>query len=154
MSALTKRLSDYLAVLGSVDPDANTADTYTTGWIDMADWHLVGALIQTGTLGSSATIDAKFQQATSDAGAGAKDVTGKAITQLTQAGSDGDKQVVLAVNGNDLDVANQFRYVRLSLTVAAATSDCSAVVLGLFPRHGVASDQDAATVDEIVDFAD
>lgn len=142
--------SDMIAVVGSIDPDANAAATYTTGWVSMADFAWVMAIIQAGTLGASATLDAKLEQATDGSGTGAKDVTGSAITQLTKAGSDDDKQAIIQCCGEDLDLANGFDYVRLSMTVGTATSDCGAVLLGYGARYAPASDSDAATVDEIV----
>jgi hypothetical protein len=78
---LNAKPSELAAVVGVIDPDANSAATTTTGWIDMRDWGSLLAVIMAGVLGSSATLDAKFEQATSSGGAGAKDVTGKAITQ-------------------------------------------------------------------------
>lgn len=142
--------SDRFAVLAAIDPDANAAGTVTTGWIDMADWDNIVAIIMAGDLGSSATLDAKFEQASDSGGTGAKDVTGAAMTQLTQAGTDSNKQVVINLNRADLDFNNGFRFVRLSFTTGTATSDGGAVVLGFDPRYGKGSANDAATVDEIV----
>ncbi len=142
--------SDRVAVVGNIDPDAYGAGSYTTGWIDMSKFLAIMAVVQAGTLGASATLDAKIQQATSAAGAGAKDVTGKAITQLTQAGTDSDKQAVINLFANELDINNGFTHVQLSITVGTATSDAGAIVLGLDPVKDVASANDAATVDEIV----
>mgnify|MGYP005992355113 CR=1 FL=1 len=142
--------SAEVAVLGSIDPDAYTAATYTSGWVDLQDWYKALAIIQAGTLGTSATIDAKIEQATDGSGTGAKDVSGTSITQLTQAGTDSDKQVLINIGTEDLDYNNSFRFVRISLTVGTATSDAGALLLGLSPRYGAANANDAATVDEIV----
>lgn len=139
--------SDRAPVLAVIDPDAYTAATYTSGWVDMSLWGSLQAIVFAGTLGSGATLDAKLEQATSAAGAGAKDITGKAITQLTQAGTDSDKQAVINCQSEDLDVEGGFRYVRLSMTVGNATSDAGGVVLGMDPRY---APTDASTVDEVV----
>jgi len=40
--------------------------------------------------------------------------------------------------------------VRLTISVAAANSDCAALVLGSHPRQGPASERDLASVVEIV----
>jgi hypothetical protein len=66
--------------------------TVTTGWVDDGQVQRSGADLQTGVLGAAATVDAKLQQATSAAGAGAKDIAGKAITQIVKATGD-NKQV-------------------------------------------------------------
>lgn len=142
--------SQIAAVVGAIDPDVYTAGTYTTGWVDMQDFDALMAIVMVGTLGSSATLDAKIEQATDGSGTGAKDVSGTDITQLTQAGTDSDKQAVINVHASDLDFANDFRFARLSITVAVATSDAGGVLLGFTPRYGAASDNDASTVDEIV----
>lgn len=147
---LNAKPSEVAAVVGVIDPDAYAANTYTTGWVDMRDFLAVMAIVTAGDLGSSATLDAKLEQATSSGGAGVKDVTSKAITQLTQAGTDSNKQAVINCRAEELDVDGGFRYVRLSMTVAVATSDCAGLVLGFNPARGPASDTDAATVDEIV----
>lgn len=150
MAQKTLNPSQLTAVLGAIDPDANTAATYTTGWIDMADFQAIMAIVMAGDLGTSATLDAKLEQATDASGTGAKDVTGSDITQLTQAGTDSNKQAIIECWAEDLDLANDYTHVRLSMTVATATSDCAAIVLGSNARYGPASDYDAATVDEIV----
>lgn len=142
--------SEQAAVLGVIDPDATAAGTVTSDWCSMAQFESIMAVVMAGTLGSSATVDAKLEQATDSSGTGAKDVSGSAITQLTQAGSDDDKQVVINCRAADLDVSNGFDHVRLSITVATATSDAGGIVLGFGPRHAPASDNDLASVDEIV----
>lgn len=142
--------ADSVAVVASIDPDAYGASTVTSGWVDVSDFHSIMAVVQAGTLGSSATLDAKLEQATSAAGAGAKDVAGAAITQLTQAGTDSDKQAVISLQTDAIDVDGGFRFIRLSITVGTATSDAGGVVLGVPARVGPASDLNAATVDEVV----
>lgn len=142
--------SDRVAVVANIDPDAYTAGAYSSGWVDMAKFGAIMAIVQAGDLGSSATLDGKLEQATSAAGAGAKDVTGKAITQLTQAGTDSNKQSVINLFADELDINNGFTHARVTITVGTATSDAGAIVLGVDPRKDVASASDAATVDEIV----
>lgn len=146
----TVPLHAVVGVLGAIDPDVYTAGTYETGWISAADFQRFMAVVMAGTLGSSATLDAKIEQASDSSGTGAKDLTGAAITQLTQAGSDSDKQAVICFSSDDLDLANGFTHFRLSMTVATATSDAGAVVLGSNLRIGPVADNDAASVDELV----
>lgn len=142
--------SDRAAVVGVIDPDANAAGAFSTDWIAAKDFHSFLAAVHAGTLGSSATLDFKLEQATDSSGTGAKDITGKAITQLTQAGSDSDKLALINLTPDELDVDNSFTHFRATMTVGTATSDCSAFVLGLDPRYGPASDNDIAAVAEIV----
>lgn len=142
--------SHRAAVVGVIDPDANAAGALSTGWIAMKDFASIMAIVMAGDLGTSATLDAKIEQATDGSGTGAKDVSGKAITQLTQAGTDSNKQAVINCRADEIDIANGFTHARLTMTTATATSDSAAIVLGFDPAYGPASDSDAATVDEIV----
>ena len=75
-------------------------------------------------------------------------MTGKSITQLTQAGTDSDKQAIINVRSEELSA--DYTHVRISLTVGTATSDAGAVFLGVDPRHGPGSGDDLSSVDEIV----
>lgn len=140
--------SDQAVLAAVIDPDVLTAATHTSGWVHMGTYESIQAIVMAGTLGSSATLDAKLEQATDSSGTGAKDITGKAITQLTQAGTDSDKQAIINCRSEELDVANGFDYVRLSITVGTASSDGAGLVLGHYPRYAPATD--AATVDEVV----
>ena len=142
--------SERAAVVGVIDPDANAAGALTSDYVSMGTFHSAMGVVLVGTMGASGTIDAKLVQATDSSGTGVKDITGKAITQLTQAGTDSDKQAIINVRAEELDVANGFNHVAIVLTTAAATSDSAAVLLGLDPRVGPASDNDLASVDEIV----
>lgn len=137
-------------IVGVIDPDAYATGTVTTGWIHAAKFASFLAIVMAGTLGASATIDAKIEQASDSSGTGAKDVTGLAITQLTKAGTDDDKQALINIQQSDLDINNGFDYFRLSMTVGTAASDAGAVVLGFAPRYGAATANDLTSVDEIV----
>jgi len=143
-------LSEEMAVAAVIDPDATAAGTVTSGWVDMGAFESIMAVVMAGTLGSSATLDAKLEQASDSSGTGAKDITGKSITQLTQAGTDSDKQAIINCRATELDIDNSFNHVRLSITVGTATSDAGGLVLGGHARHCPASDNDSSTVDEIV----
>lgn len=137
-------------IVGKIDPDAYSANTYTSGWIDMKDFAGVLAILMVGTMGTNATVDAKFQQATDGSGTGAKDVAGRAITQLTQAGTDdSDKVVTLELVTEDMDRDNSFTHVRFSATNGTAAVDFGALVLGHLPRHGTAVETDLAAVAEV-----
>ena len=78
--------SDRVRVMGIIDPDVYVASTVTTAWLAMEEYAHFLAVVMAGTLGVSATLDAKLEQARDSSGSGVKDITGKAITQLTQAG--------------------------------------------------------------------
>jgi len=139
--------SERAPLVGVIDPQSATT-AKSTGWIKCDQSILFTLLV--GALATSATVDAKVEEAKDASGTSPQDISGKAITQLTQAGTDSDKQAVIELFANDLDINNGFTHVRLSMTVGTATSDAGGIVLGLDPVIDVASANDAATVDEIV----
>lgn len=140
--------SEQFNLVGVIDPDANAAATLLTAWVDAALYPAFLAMISAGDLGANGTIDAKLRQATSAAGAGAKDITGKAITQFTQAGTDySNKQAFINLESEDLDTNNGFHFVALSMTGATATSDYAGYLFGFSPKYGTAH---AASVAETV----
>lgn len=142
--------TELAGIVGTIDPSAQAVGTLTSGWIDASKFQRFMAVVQTGVLGAAATLDAKLEQATDGAGTGAKDVTGKAITQIVKATGD-NKQAVINLNpSEDLDFDNNFDFFRLSMTVAAAASQTSAALVGVHARQGIASDSDDADVVQIV----
>ena len=140
--------SDRATVLAKLDPVSQAAATVTTAWVKASDYYKHLFMLAVGALGASATVDAKLQQATDGSGTGAKDITGAAITQLTKAGSDDNKLVLINLSTGKLDVDNDFDYVRLSVTVATAACLIQALHLGIEPRFGIPSH--IAAVDEVV----
>lgn len=142
--------SEQVAIVGTIDPDANTAAALSTVWIPVKNFMSFMACVMAGTLGSSATLNGKLEQATTVGGSGAKDITGKAITALTDGGTDSDKQAVINLRPEELDVAGGFDHFRLTMTTATATSDSAAWVIGINPMRAPASDHDEGSVDEIV----
>jgi len=137
--------SELLSVLATIDPAAQAAGTVSTSWISLANHHGLLAVIQTGVLGASATLDAKLQQASDATGTGAKDITGKAITQIVKVSGD-NKQVLINAKPEDLDTVNGFGFARLSITVGVASSQTAALVLGLSPRFAPADASNQAAV--------
>ena len=140
--------SDRAPIMGVIDPDAYGAGTVTTAWVSMNDFANAMAIVSVGTMATNSTLNAKIQQATDSSGTGVKDVTGKAITELTAAGTDSDKQVVINISENDLDIDGDFNHIRLSMTVATAASDSGGVLLGFDAAY--APEDDLSSVDEIV----
>ncbi len=94
-------------------------------------------------------MDAKLQQASDSTGAGAKDVSGKAITQIVKATGD-NKQALINLRPDELDVANGFAFVRLSLTVGTAASVAGAQLLGVNSRYASADAFNQAAVVQII----
>lgn len=147
---MNKTPSEVAAVVGNIDPDAYAASTVTTNeYIPLKNFRRFMAIIQAGDIVSTGTIDAKLVSYTNGSGTGAADVTGSAITQLTQAGTDSNKQVVINFDPSKL-AGSAATHFKLSVTMGTAGADLSAVVLGFDPLYAPASDNDTSTVDEIV----
>lgn len=128
-----QRPTDGLAQLATISPVSQAAGTANSGWVSLANFQRALAEIDTGVLGASATVDAKVQQATDSSGTGAKDITGKAITQIVKASGD-NKQAFINLADTDLDVTNGFLFVQLSITVGTATSLVGGSLKGFVPR--------------------
>lgn len=143
------KLSEEIAVLAVIDPDAYTAGTVTSDYVDMTKHPKVMAIVMAGTLGTTAGIDAAIYEATDSSGTGAQAISGKSITALTAVGTDSDKQAIINVREDELDVADDYTHVALVMTVTTATSDAGAIIVGA-ANWKPANNDDLASVDEIV----
>ena len=141
--------SELFSVLATIDPASQAVGTVTTGWISAGNHHSLLALVQSGVLGTGATLDAKLQQASDSSGTGAKDISGKAITQIVKASGD-NKQALINVKPEDLDTVAGFGFVRLAVTVGGAASLTAAQVLGVSPRMLPADASNQAAVAQII----
>lgn len=139
--------TDRNPVAGVIDPANTAAGDVSTGWVSLADYQSVMAILAVGTMSTDSTVDAKIEEAKDDSGTDAQDLTGKAITQLTEAGGDSDSQAIINVRHEEL--SDEFTHVRLTVTVATAASDLAAVALGYDARYEP-QDQ-AASVAEVVE---
>ena len=143
-----QKASEQAAVVATIDPDAYTAAAYTSDWVADGDFHKVMAVLCVGEMQATSTVDLKLQEATDASGTGAQDLSGYAITQLTQAGSDSDKQAIIEIATDAL--SDGFTHVAAVMTVGTAASDAGVTILGVDGRYGPASDSDLASVAEIV----
>lgn len=133
MNNVNLKLSDQVSIVGAVNPQSGASGSAkTSGWIDvrtLGSKRYLGLIIA-GALGAACTLAGKFEQATSNGGAGAKDVAGKAITALTQTPTDqSNKQALINLRPSDLDLDNGFYFIRLNITSTDTTSPTSATSL-------------------------
>lgn len=135
--------SDGVAILATLDPASVGVSTVVTAWVPVQNFHSFLAIINTGVLGAAATLDAKLRQAQDAAGTGAKDIAGKALVQIVKATGD-TKQAMINARASDLDQANGFGWIALSVTIAAAASLFSALLLGFYPRFEPVKDAAAS----------
>lgn len=146
--------SEQLAILADLPPaevSAGTAELGPSGArIDMRDCESVMVIIHVGALGNSATVDAKLLEYKASTGTtDEQEISGKAITQLTQSGDDDSDQVAI-INLRREELSEGYRYVACEIEVGTAASDVSAIAIGIFPSYGPADDHNVDDVAEIV----
>lgn len=146
---INSKLSEALAMVAAISPVSQGVGTANSGWVDVSQLHQILALIEVGVFGASATVDAKFQQATSSGGANAKDVPNKAITQLLAAGGN-NRQAEINMRPQDLDTENGFRWVQLSITVGTAATLIAGAVMAAARFEDAGTLLNAASVAQVV----
>ena len=127
MSYNSANATSLVSTQGLIEPVAG-ASTYVTGYIDAGSCCAWLAVISAGAV--TGTVDAKVQQASDSSGTGVKDLSGSDITQLTAAGS-----ALIQFKAEDLDLANDFTHVRLSITTSNAADVASGSLLGVNARY-------------------
>jgi hypothetical protein len=148
MSTPNSTFSDRVAIVGVVDPDAYAASgSYDklTDAIDMSLWGRVAFIVAAGTIDATGTVDFKITECATSGGT-YTDLSAKAITQLTA--TDDDKQQVVEVSTDELGAG--MRYLKGALKTATAGSDAVVVAVGVDARNEPASDNDLASVSELV----
>jgi hypothetical protein len=122
MSNDNARLSEKIIPVTFLEPITGAQASVNSTWVNMDDLRQVLAVINIGVAGTS--VDFKLQQATDSSGTGAKDITGKAITQVT---SD-DAICMIECSAWELDTANSFTHVSMDVTTVGATAACAAIM--------------------------
>jgi hypothetical protein len=131
---------------------SEAAGTYSTSAVNLQKFRKVLFVIDTGSMGSSATIDFQVKAATTSGGSYSA-VPGTSITQATQAGSNGNKWVFVEVSADHLQNAmgGSYQYLKGALTVGTAACVCNVLVLGALGGHEPASDsKDASLLQTVV----
>jgi hypothetical protein len=140
------RPSDRVAVVAVLNPLSATT-VQSTGWFNMSLYENALAILDLGVIATNGTVDAKFQQATDSNGTGVKDITGKSVTQLTQAGTNSNNQALINLSAPDMDTNGGFNWARLTITPATAAALIQAIVLGFDAKFPVVH---PATVVQVV----
>jgi len=125
----TERFSEGARRLDSISP-VSSSTVVNGAWVSVAGFEKIVALIEVGVIAATGTVDAAIQQATSAAGADPKAIgSGKAITQLADTAD--NTSYAIEVRADELDVDNDFTFVRLSITPATAAALISGTLLGV-----------------------
>lgn len=124
------RVSNKAVYLAVTEPVVGVATT-TTAYVDMSTVMELYGLIQATVTGSA---DAKLVQATDNSGTGKKDITGKAITQLTADGSAGIELRQDEKGTTLLDVDNGFIFVAIEMVTTNAADVVSGQLMSVYER--------------------
>lgn len=146
--SFNQKLTERLAIIGTIDPASLSATTHLTDVIDMQNFRRVVFILLTGALGTNATLDFEVNGDTAANGTFATQIEGKDITQIVKATGD---NIQAAVEVMAEEVAHQgLRYIRGELAVGTAASLGAVLVLGEFLRYSDASEHDLESVAELV----
>lgn len=151
MSRQGGNILEEFAIVATIDPDAYGTGDQTSDIIDMRYWREVSIDVYGGTLGTSATLDIAVSSSANSNMSSPTVLTGKSITALTEAGTDSDKQARVRVTAEEV-AANgaEHRYIQVTATLTAATSDYAVAVYGSPARYMPTENFDLASVDEQV----
>ena len=128
--AYTNRFTEVEELpVGWLTPDTRAAGVYTTGYISLANHQRASFILLVGDMAAGATVDLQLWEATDAAGTGAQAIVGKAITQLTQAGGDGDDAVIVELRTEELDVDAGYAFVAAIVTIAGGNVDSALLPL-------------------------
>ena len=144
-----KKGSEIIAVLENIPAQDLTTATYnSTTWVKADKFQRYMGVFNGGALAASAVLDFSLVQATTSTGTSSKAIANCTATQLGAA--DDNKQIIINCTVADLDLANSFDFIGLEITTVATAALGAAILYGLYPFDGPASDNDHADVDEIV----
>ena len=143
----TERFSEANALLAVHYPLTRQTAKHVSAWVKMSVYHRAYFELLLGAMGVNSTVDAGLEQASDGTGTGAKAISGKTITQLTQAGSDDNSAAAIELRTEELDVNGGFEWVRFYVTIGTADSSYAATLRGLEPRYAAVT---TSAYDEIV----
>lgn len=135
MGEYTQRFSEQHYPLAVEHADSGGAATTYTAYVSLKNYHRAVAVIDVGDMAGGSTADFSMVQASDATGTGVKAITGKAATQLTQAGGDGNEIICIELRTEELDSANGFEHVAIKTIIAAAATEYSAILYGCVPAY-------------------
>ena len=148
--ASVQKPSEKLPILAVLDSDLYVPATYTGDYADSSLCEQLMAVFVVGDIVATGTVDCSLVQATDSSGTGAKAIANCAATQLTAAGTDSDKQIIINCKPSDLDLDSGFTFVAPRAVVGTANADVGAVIHGFIPFQGNGELLNIASVTEVV----
>ncbi len=131
------KLSENLKVDVAMVAATLNNSSNTPLWVSMKNYHAALVIIQSATIAAGGAVTVQLRQATSAAGAGAKNITG-----YTSSFSDTDDNKVktIDVKSENLDTNNGFTYLGVLLTeTGSQNAAMSATFVRGNPRYAQAS---------------
>lgn len=131
----TQRWTEWNEPIAEISPQtANGAvGEHNSGYFFAGNHHRFVVLLHVGEPGGASTIDIDVEEATTAAGAGAQNIAAKAITQIVAA--DAGVQVAIEIRTEEMDVANDYDWLNIEVTVAVNTYTYSMQVFAFEPRY-------------------
>ncbi len=141
----TELLTEALAVAadGIHSASQSTSEKLTEA-IDLAKYPQVLFIVDSGTLGSSGTLDFQVKGSATSGGSYTA-ISGTAITQLVKASNDNQYALVLVTAEKVQALGLGYRYVKGSLLPGTAASNSAVIALGVLARFQPET-QDASVV--------
>lgn len=106
---------------------------HQSAWFDMSIHHRLACVLKVGVIAAAGTVNLILQEAQDNVGTGAAAIAGKAITQLTQAGGDGNDVCIIELRTEELTPG--FDFVRVVMTVAGNTAQADVTCYGITNRY-------------------
>lgn len=140
-----ERLSEKVALIGTIDPQTITTVEVFSDVIDMSKFDKVMAVFMGGNMASDGTMVCRAVTCDS----AGNNVAALKTATAVDAGTD-NSQVIVEVDNQDLagGATNKDRYIKFGMVSAGSGGPVAVAVLGV-AKYGPSSDQDLATVLEI-----
>ena len=141
---MTILASENGSIIGIINPAERVNTTTNSTAIDLGKFHQAMFILQVGN--TDTTIDFKLQESASTS-SGFTDISGKAVTTFTA--TDDNKQAIINLDSSEMGSSK--RYVRGVITTGSGTACVVGMVaLGFSPRFRPATDDDLASVSQVV----
>jgi len=118
------QLANRIAFNVALAPVSKSAGATTSSAIDLTGYSKAALVVSVGVIASSGTVDCKVQASATSGGSYA-DITGAAIAQMTEAGSDSGKTLQV-----DFEIPNGKPFVKTVLTNGTAAAIQSVHIIG------------------------
>ena len=129
----TERFSEVHEPLATEFADSRGPVAFQSAYLDMENYHRAFLLLNVGEMVQGATLDLALWEAQDNTGTGAQALTGKAITQLTQAGGDGDDLCGIELRSEEMTPG--YKYLQVRMTIANAAVEVGYTLFGFISRY-------------------